>query len=479
MHKRSFYSLLITQTIANAADIMYIMALTVLVLHETSSLLSAVLIPLIRMGAQMISSFLAPLLLVRFQLPFLLFVSQGAQLLLYAALAAYLHYTPQHPLLALVLAIVLAMSFLDGWTTPARNALVPRIASGSHLLKANTIMTLSDRIVQFAGWGLSGVIVSFLGSQLTLLIAAVLYTASFAFTSLVYDPLEPQGHYLLRPRTSVTGARSGDAPAAAGIQEGLQQPAAAEAQEVSSPIRAAAGGASPLPAESADLQEALAAMGAASEGKDAASEPSDSPPKLSLLRDGFRTIAVSARLRTLAFIDIVDTLGASVWVGAFTLALVQDVLKQGEEWWGYINAAYFAGSILGSMAVLAWVKKLQKRLFASMLAGMAGYGALTAAYALNHWPAAALVLVIVMGPVAELSIIPRQTLIQQSTQASALPQVLSAQNTIINFFSMVSLLLLGWIADRFGIQSVYLISAALTFCAIAVGIAARKAFASR
>lgn len=70
MHRRSFTYLLGTQTMSNAADILYIMALVSLVFHETDSIFSSVLVPLLRMGAQMISGFLAPLILARFQLPF-------------------------------------------------------------------------------------------------------------------------------------------------------------------------------------------------------------------------------------------------------------------------------------------------------------------------------------------------------------------------------------------------------------------------
>lgn len=78
MHKRSFTYLLGTQTMSNAADILYIMALVSLVFHETDSIFSSVLVPLLRMGAQMISGFLAPLILVRFQLPlFYSFLSSG------------------------------------------------------------------------------------------------------------------------------------------------------------------------------------------------------------------------------------------------------------------------------------------------------------------------------------------------------------------------------------------------------------------
>lgn len=112
-------------------------------------------------------------------------------------------------------------------------------------------------------------------------------------------------------------------------------------------------------------------------------------------------------LRLLTFMDMIDMLGGSVWVGAFTLAFVQTALGQGEEWWGFINAAYFAGSVGGGLVVLALARAIGSRFLAAMLVGMAGYGILAAVYAINTHPFLALILVLLMGPFAELSVINR------------------------------------------------------------------------
>lgn len=423
IHKRSFASLLATQTIANAADILYIMSLTVLVLQNTSSLLAAVLIPLLRVGAQMVSSFLAPLLLAKYQLPFLLFISQGTQLLLFTGLAAYLRYASDEPSLILVLMLVFALSFMDGWTVPARNALIPRLASGEQLMKANSLIVLSDRIIQFAGWGLSGLLVAWIGPEASLLLTAACYTASFLFTPLIRDPLEEQGHYLAHPHTRVSDPDNNAARAA-----------------------------------------------------DQHSSDNGSKNKLSLLREGFSLLASSPALRTLTFIDIIETLGATVWVGAFTLAYVQDVLHEDEAWWGYINAVYFAGTVIGSVGILALVRKLRNHVYAAMLSGMLVYAVMTIFFALGISPLAVLILCLLMGPAAELAYISRQTLIQQKAAAAVLPKIASAQNTIISFTSMISLLILGWAADRFGVMTVYILTAALTICAVTFGYFMRGAF---
>ncbi|ASR45933.1 MFS transporter [Paenibacillus kribbensis] len=444
MHKRSFTYLLGTQTMSNAADILYIMALVSLVFHETDSIFSSVLVPLLRMGAQMISGFLAPLILARFQLPFILFVSQLGQLAFFAVLLGHLWLAGTEPIWVIVFTMVAAMSFLDGWTTPARNALIPRLASGEELMRANSFVSVSDQTVQLAGWGLSGVLVAMLGSEKTLLVAGGLYMIALMFTSLIRDPLEGKAHYLLQPATRV---RSGEDLASEAVSESGQ-------------------GHYDLPP--VQLEEML-------HGPESESPALPPKRKKEILREGWSLIGASRRLKALIFMDMIDLLGGSVWVGAFTLAFAQQVLHKSEAWWGYINAAYFAGAIGGGIVVLACVKHLQPRLLPAMLAGMAGYGLLTAWYALNTLPPLTLLIVLLMGLPAEMSVVSRRTMMQMSVSVHDLPKVLSAQATLTSLTFCISLLLMGWIADHLGIVNLYLFSSLLTLIAVIYGIFTRRA----
>ncbi|WP_339221257.1 MFS transporter [Paenibacillus sp. FSL H8-0332] len=405
---RSFYYLWTTQTAANAADVLYIMALTVLVLDRTDSLVSAALMPLMRSAAQMVSGFIAPLLINRFKLPSLLLISQTGQFLLFVVLALYLQLNGAAASLTLVFALVFVMSFLDGWTVPARNALVPRLVTREEgLLQANGLISVSDQVVQFAGWGLSGLLVAFLGPSPALLLTAAIYGLAAAFTL------------------------------------GVREPA-----------------------------EAMAQM----QGQPADSEPEPSSSKWKTLTEGWQVIWRMPRLRMLTFMDIIDMLGGSVWVGAFTLAFVQVALKQGEEWWGFINAAYFAGTVGGGLLVLSAVHLIGNRYLGAMLIGMAGYGLLTMVYALTTQPYIALVLVLLMGPFAELAVINRRTLIQRSTSRQMLPKVLSAQASLLHLVFCISLLVMAGLAERFGIVNLYLLAAVLTSLALVVGLLGRRAF---
>jgi len=407
---RPFYFLWTTQTTANAADVLYIMALIVLVLNQTESLVSAAFMPLMRSGAQMLSSLIAPLLINRFKLPALLLLSQTGQCILFVCLAVYLQFNENDSSLVLVFALVFFMSFLDGWTVPTRNALIPRLVPHEQgLLKANGLISVSDQVVQFAGWGLSGVIVALLGASQTLLLTVVLFGLAAVFTLGVKEPSE---------------------------------------------------------VESAQLQTAVLP-------EENTAVPSS---KWHILTEGWKTIWRMSRLRFLTFMDMIDMLGGSVWIGAFTLTFVQVALGKGEEWWGFINAAYFAGTVGGGLLVLALVRAIGNRYLAAMLIGMAGYGILTALYALNTQPFIALILVLLMGPFAELSIVNRRTLIQRSVAKEMLPKVLSAQASLLHLVFCISLLVMASIAEWFGIVNLYLFAAGLTLLALGVGLLGRRTF---
>ncbi|CAM3035534.1 MFS transporter [Paenibacillus sediminis] len=414
MLKKSFYYLWGTQTISNAADVVYIMALTYLVLDQTNSALAAVLVPFFRVASQTISGLLAPLLVSKYQLPLLLFGSQLGQFILFGGLTIYLILVPKGHNFYFVFTIVFFMSFLDGWTTPARNALVPRLAEGKGLLKANGLISTTDQIVQCAGWGLSGILVAVLGSAHTLLLSLALYGVAMAFTMLIKDPTESNSNYFRHFKTS-------------SFESVIEREKAR-------------------------------------------------PSRWHIMKEGWIALWHHPRLRTLTFMDAIDMLGGSIWVGSFTLLFVTTRLNEGTEWWGFINSAYFAGTIGGGLFVVTMVNRLEKRVFTAMVTGMIVYVILTVLYALNTHPYMALVLILLTGPVTELSAISRRTLIQRSVHKDLLPKVLSAQSTLTNFIFIISLLFMAWLADKIGIVHIYLLGAGISLSAATVGLLHRKSF---
>lgn len=413
MFKRSFYVLWGSQTLSNSADVLYLVALTTFVLERTNSVVFATLVPFLRVTSQLFSGFAAPLMIDKYRLPFLLTLSQFGQFVLFGLLAGYISPWFGGEELLPVYGLIIGISFLDGWTTPARNALIPRLADDRVLMKANGLIATTDQIVQFAGWAISGVLVASFGAYPVLLGVAVCYGAAMLATIWIEDPTEPARRNLWDIRT---GARSN-------------------------------GGAE-----------------------------DDSASRWDTLKEGWVTLWKSPRLRSLTLMDTTDMLGGSVWAGAFLLVFVNEILMKDEKWWGYINASYFAGAVLGGLVVVALVERLEKRIFPAMLAGMLGYAAFTAWFALNHYAPLTLLIVLLTGPFTELAAVSRRTLIQRSVGAEMLPKVFSAQSTLLNTIFGLSLLFMSGVAEWFGIVNMYLFAAVISLLAAGVGWMHRKSF---
>lgn len=162
-------------------------------------------------------------------------------------------------------------------------------------------------------------------------------------------------------------------------------------------------------------------------------------------------------MRTLTFMDICENIAGAVWIGAMTLAFVTHDLKQGEEWWGFINAAYYTGAIIGGL-LAAWISQfIQKQLLLFMAGGSFIYAVLTIVYSLNSLPWLALLLCILMGPAYQIRDVTQQTILQTETPIRDLSKVYSAHYVLSSVSVGLSIFFAGLIADAYGARSVYLL----------------------
>jgi MFS family permease len=409
--RRSFYYLWGSQTISNVADIIYMLSVVVLVFSLSNSLMMTIFIPLFRLSSQVLSGLVAPIVLSRFRLTRILLFSQFGQFVIFTLLLFYLWNVPEQRSFLFIFMMVFGMSFLDGWTNPARNALVPRLATGDGLMRANGMVAVGDQVVKCAGWALSGIVVAWLGSLNTLVIASCCYFVAVTVTSFIRDPLD-QGELSSESSTS-----------------------AAEAAK----------------------------------GKEKGSHWKE-------LGEGWQIIWHNRRIRSLMIVDSVDTIGGTAWLGVFILAYVTQVLHRDASWWGFMNASFFSGTILGGLLVVGLVKRLQKNSFLYMLGALLVYVLITVVFALNTIPVAALVLFAVSGLPVQMAGIIRHTLLQTSAPAAQLPKVMAGIDVLTNLAFGLSLLFLGWYADRFGMVQVYLLAAAMTTIAVLIGWFYRRDF---
>ncbi len=187
------------------------------------------------------------------------------------------------------------------------------------------------------------------------------------------------------------------------------------------------------------------------------------------LKDGWKMIWTNKTVRTLTFMDVCENIAGALWVGPVTLAFVTLVLKQGEEWWGFINAAYYIGAIIGGL-LAAWLSRfIQKQLLLFMAAGSFIYAVLTILFSLNSMPWLALLLCILMGPAYQIRDVSQQTILQTETPVHDLSKVYSAQYVLSSISVSLSIFFVGLIADAFGTRFVYLLGG--LFVLVCSGIA--------
>ncbi|MFU1970562.1 MFS transporter [Bacillus pumilus] len=186
-------------------------------------------------------------------------------------------------------------------------------------------------------------------------------------------------------------------------------------------------------------------------------------------KDGWKMIWTNKTVRTLTFMDVCENIAGALWVGPVTLAFVTLVLKQSEEWWGFINAAYYIGAIIGGL-LAAWLSRfIQKQLLLFMAAGSFIYAVLTILFSLNSLPWLALLLCILMGPAYQIRDVSQQTILQTETPVHDLSKVYSAQYVLSSISVSLSIFFVGLIADAFGTRFVYLLGG--LFVLVCSGIA--------
>ncbi|MEK4048588.1 MULTISPECIES: MFS transporter [Bacillus] len=191
--------------------------------------------------------------------------------------------------------------------------------------------------------------------------------------------------------------------------------------------------------------------------------------KMNSFKDGWTIIWTNKTIRTLTFMDVCENIAGAVWIGAITLAFVTHDLNESEEWWGFINGAYYTGAILGGL-LAAWISRLiQKQLLLFMAAGSFIYAVLTIVFSLNSLPWLALLLCILMGPAYQIRDVSQQTILQTETPVRDLSKVYSAHYVLSSVSVGLSIFFVGLIADAFGARTVYLLGG--LFVLICSGIA--------
>ncbi|WP_018664093.1 MFS transporter [Heyndrickxia acidiproducens] len=155
MRTKAFKYLWLGQFFANYGDIFYIIAILTTVNALTGSLQQMAFVVFIITFSKYTGSILAPVLVIRYPFKHLLAGSQTLKTILFAAQTVAAGQTFSMPVI-LVLAALIA--FLDGWSLPVSNSMIPSLANREELLKTNGLLSSLAQITQLSGWAIGGVL---------------------------------------------------------------------------------------------------------------------------------------------------------------------------------------------------------------------------------------------------------------------------------------------------------------------------------
>ncbi|WP_226568357.1 MFS transporter [Bacillus stratosphericus] len=160
-------------------------------------------------------------------------------------------------------------------------------------------------------------------------------------------------------------------------------------------------------------------------------------------------------MRTITTMDILEGIASGIWIGGITLVFVNEVLKKGEQWWGFINTSYYAGSILGGILITIFSIRLQKHLIKAIITGSYIVCIMVLFYAINTTAWISLILVVLMGPFYQLRDISQQTYIQKVTSEDVLSKLYAAKDNLYYLIFALSVFIIGLISDYIGVVYVY------------------------
>ncbi|KHF38554.1 MFS transporter [Halalkalibacter okhensis] len=397
----SFRFLWIGQTFANLGDVLYIVGLITLIYQLTGSAMYMSMVPFFITMSQFLSGILAPLIIDRFRLRGILAFSQSGKTCLLFILGWLLFSSFSFQNITVVFLLVFMISFLDGWSTPVRNTMVPLLVQQVELVKANSFLSILDQTIRLGAWSVGGVLVVWLGNYQVIYITVVLYFVSSIMMFMIKE-IHLNSHSTETEQTSI---------------------------------------------------------------------PKNNWVKI---KEGWVFIWKTPAIRTVNIMGVMESLASAVWVAAIIYIYVEELLKASEEWWGYINASFFLGLIIGGFMSLRYNRLVSEHLSHVTVFGTLIASIFTFVFAVNSIPWLVLILSILIGFGEQLGGIAQQTTVQKSTPHKELAKVYSAQYSLQLVTYASAVLLLGFLTDLWGVKMSFLLASFLLFTSFIFSFLNRK-----
>lgn len=181
------------------------------------------------------------------------------------------------------------------------------------------------------------------------------------------------------------------------------------------------------------------------------------------IQEGWTLIWKLPSLRAIHVMYVLETMAGVIWIAATIYVYVADVLHREEAWWGYINASFFLGLMLGGLFGMKNAGLIDRNIRKFVICSSFGISIMTFGFGLTSVPWLALVFSAGFGVFEQLKAVSLQTTLQRGVSVHVLPKVYAAQSALVSLVFGLSTLLFGFITDEFGVRATYIIAATVLF----------------
>ena len=185
--------------------------------------------------------------------------------------------------------------------------------------------------------------------------------------------------------------------------------------------------------------------------------------KFDMFKEGWVTVWQHRTLRTISIVHCLESIASVVWIAAIMYVYVEQVLHVDAQWWGYINASFFAGLMISGTLSFKYAHMIEHYSRHVIIFGAFSSSIITFVFARISLPWTALIFSCLFGIVSQLKAITQQTLIQKSVIQRVLPKVYSVQDVLITATFGISSIIFGVITDVWGVKVTFIIASVLLF----------------
>ncbi|WP_347317889.1 MFS transporter [Rossellomorea sp. RS05] len=179
------------------------------------------------------------------------------------------------------------------------------------------------------------------------------------------------------------------------------------------------------------------------------------------LGEGWVLVKEKRGLVSVFCVYALESIAATVWIAAVLYLYVDRQLGKGEEWWGFINSAFFIGLLLASIVIFRYHGLFSRKRASILPLTIIMTSVITLFFAWNELAILALVLSLLFGLFDQLKTIILQTYLQESAPPDELGKIYAAQGTLTTLLFGLSSAGAGLLVEKWSIPAVFTVSGIL------------------